>query len=148
VKRKGGGVLAVVGPIFIGFVILVANADDKPAASSAAIANAPTPAPTCKTDWHQCRDNTDLVENSNLIIGAQIACKSKANELAKYGDPEWPWLPFGTYFKGSEAPKTGILRLVEKEAKFQNAFSAMAHVAVDCTYDLGNNSVINVAVDQ
>jgi hypothetical protein len=45
----------------------------------------PAPAPSCKTDWHLCTDNSDLVNNNNSIISAQVDCKSKANDMAKFG---------------------------------------------------------------
>jgi hypothetical protein len=52
------------------------------------------------------------------------------NEMAKYGTPEWPWLKFGRFLKGDDFPRTGVISLVEKDAKFSNAFGAMVHVTV------------------
>ena len=71
---------------------------------------------------------------------------SEAEHRAKYGTPKWPSLAFGTFHKGGDSPKTGILVLLEKEAQFSNVFGGMAHSTVICTYDLNENKVLNVII--
>lgn len=147
-QKSGDGIssaIAVVIVLVVGYNLIKSNSSDTSPGSTAA---ATEPAASCKTDWHLCSDNADLINNNSSILGAQIACKSSANDLAKFGSPEWPWLPFGSFYKGDDGVKTGKLRLVEKDAKFQNGFGAMAHVIVNCTYDLTSKSVIDVSVDQ
>ena len=100
----------------------------------------------CRQNWMKCSNNTELVENYSRYSEAQIGCKYAANKLARFGTPEWPWLPFGSYNSGLDAPKTGKIILKENEAKFSNQYGAMARVVVFCTYNLDNNSVIDVEI--
>lgn len=122
--------------------------------SESVLASSPPPAvlikatPTCYLDWRACRDNADIANNYSKIVDAQAACKIKANELAKYGTPEWPWLVFSSYQSGADGPTTGTLHLVEQNAKFQNGFGAMTHVVINCAYDLATKSVVDVSMDQ
>jgi hypothetical protein len=113
-----------------------------------AVATSPPRDATCKEDWHKCTDNADLINNSGKQISMAYACRDEANKQAKYGDPTWPWafLMFGTFHKGDNYPKTGIVTLIEHDARFQNGFGAMAHVNVTCTYDLNAKTVTNVVV--
>ncbi len=54
--------------------------------------------------------------------------------------------PF-TYFRsGSDYPKTGKAILGEHDAQFQNAFGAMVHSTVECTYDLNAKEVTDVTI--
>lgn len=146
-KQKSGG--GFFGTIFVVIVLVVGYNQIKANSSITDLTNAPpAPAPSCKTDWHLCADNSDLVNNNNSMTSAQVACKTKANDSAKFGSPEWPWFAFGSFYQGSDGPQTGKIRLVEKEAKFQNGFGAMAHVIVNCTYDLTAKTVVDVSVDQ
>lgn len=97
-------------------------------------------APACKTSWRLCKDNADLVNNSDVTIKAQVACKSAGDRTAKFGSPTWPWFAFGSFHSGDDAVRNGKLVLVEKDAQFQNQFGAMQHVIVNCTYDLNEGS--------
>jgi hypothetical protein len=107
------------------------------------IAAMPSPPPSCRDDWKLCKDNSDMVNNSRAWQTAQVACRSRANEQARYGTPEWPTFFFSHYY-----PKipysTGIAVLIEPKAKFQNGYGAMAHTQVVCWYDLNTEKVINV----
>lgn len=106
----------------------------------------------CKLDWKKCADNAEIMnEAPGPAIHAQVACKMAANRLAKFGTPEWPSWPspvFSTFNAGDSALKTGILILVEKDAKFSNGFGAMAHVEVRCTYDMNADRVVDVTVNE
>jgi hypothetical protein len=103
---------------------------------------------TCATNWKTCTDNADLINNGNVKIKMAYACRDTANKQAKYGDPTWPWafLMFGYFHKGDDYPKTGIVTLIEKDARFKNAFNADVHVTVTCTYDLNTARVNDVNV--
>jgi hypothetical protein len=100
----------------------------------------------CKTDWRKCLDNEQLVNNYSDWTMVQVKCKSAANDRAKFGDPEWPWLPFGTFLTGNSYVTTGIAVAIEKDARFQNGFGAKARSEVTCTYDLRASKVVNVLV--
>jgi hypothetical protein len=119
----------------------------------------PPPSPTlsaedrlklCRKDWSRCQDNEELVENYENYRTAQRACRTKADDMAKYGTPDWGgWLKdvFGAYRKGSNYVTTGVAELVETDAKFSNAFGAMVRSRVTCLYDLKGAKVIHVAID-
>jgi transposase-like protein len=47
---------------------------------------------------------------------------------------------------GDDYVKTGKAVLIEKDAQFQNAFGAMAHSTVMCTYDLNQKKVVDIIV--
>lgn len=99
----------------------------------------------CRSDWINCKDNSDLVNNYLHDYRAQVDCKNSAQKLAKYGKAKLPWLyPFSTFLVGNDYPKTGIVTLIEKEAQYQNEHGAMAHAEVTCTYDLRAKRVISV----
>jgi hypothetical protein len=98
----------------------------------------------CKADWSRCTDNSDLMNNNDGMYSARRQCKSAATDLATYGTPEFPWQAFIAFAKGSDYITTGITRLIETEAKFQNGFGAMRHMRVTCTFDLRHNKVTDV----
>ncbi|MGH9806371.1 MAG: hypothetical protein ACRD9W_03780 [Terriglobia bacterium] len=118
------------------------------AASSATADNATTPAPAtdCKSDWTKCSDNEDLVNNYSDWTKVQVECKEEANSEAKYGTPEWPWLPFGSFLKGTDYSTSGIATAIEADAQFQNGFGAMVHSTVTCRYDLRAQKVLDVSI--
>jgi hypothetical protein len=101
---------------------------------------------TCNSDWHLCADNSDLVNHWSGISGAQVSCKYEGEKLAKYCSPKWPWLSFGTFFKGDAYLKNGVAILVENDAQFSNAFGAMVHSTVTCRYDLKQKKVLEASV--
>ena len=74
------------------------------------------------------------------------ACKMQANDMAKYGTPEWPWLAFSSFLPGDDY-RTGVVTAVETKAKFQNGFGAMARVEIICRYDLRTGTVLDVTVN-
>lgn len=126
---------------------------EPPSASSwaesqgAAVTPPPPPAPSCKTEWRLCKDNSDLANNYREMSKAQVACKIRADDSAKYGAPEWPWLVFSSFLPGADAPKVGILTLIEKDAKFSNAFGAMQRVTVICVYDFVSHTVTDIQIN-
>jgi len=77
----------------------------------------------------------------------------KAETLAKFGSPVWPWFAFGSFYSGDNYVKTGIAVLVEPDAQFQNGFGAMVHSRVVCTYDMNRQNepwmanVISLRID-
>jgi hypothetical protein len=102
-------------------------------------------APTCKSDWTKCTDNADMANTYDHWSYVQVDCKMEADKLARFGTPEWPWLPFGHFRPGTNY-NTGIVTLIEPKAKFQNGFGAMAHSQVTCIYDLHTKKVISVDI--
>jgi hypothetical protein len=102
---------------------------------------------TCVTDWRRCKDNADLVNNYGDMSTIEFECMEKANSMAKYGDPEWPWSTFGTFLKGDDYPKTGIVTVKEKDVRFTNMFNAKVRTTVRCTFDLNAMKVVSVKVD-
>lgn len=101
----------------------------------------------CKTDWSRCSDNSELINNYHDIAKAQVACKSEANERARFGTPEWPWFAFSSFRRGSDAPHTGIVTVIETDAKFSNQFGAMHHVSIICQYDLKTRTVSSLNIE-
>jgi hypothetical protein len=135
-----------------------APAPDTPAAGSSedatttsSAASAP-PAASCEDDWTKCKDNEDLVNDSIRAGDARHACEDQVAKQVKYGDPKWcsGWFceDFDKFRVGDDAPKTGILVLVDDTLQVQNAFGAYAHVTATCTYDLKAKSVLDLAIDQ
>jgi hypothetical protein len=53
---------------------------------------------------------------------------------------------FSTFHAGDDYPKTGRIVLIEKDAQFSNAFGAMVHSRVTCTYDLDQKKVVDVSI--
>ena len=102
---------------------------------------------SCKTDWAQCEDNRQLVDNYEQYGVARKACRAATDELTKYGTPDWAGFTkdtFGTYNKGSRYVTTGVAELVETDAQFGNGHGAVTKMRVSCLYDLKGQKVIHV----
>jgi hypothetical protein len=141
-KHVFGKVVLVIGAI--GAAIYVAqNIGSGPAAPQ-------TPAEAkinaCRADWHKCEDNSQMANNWNGWSHVKGECKDAANQMAKYGDPKWPWLAFSSFYGGSSYT-SGKVTVIEPDAQFQNGFGAMAHVQVVCDYDLNQKTVLNVSLN-
>lgn len=138
--KKAGGGCAVVLVLFVAFVgaiiVLGSKEEEKEKAN-----------PTCKSNWRLCSDNADLINHFTDISRGQVGCEIEAKKLAKYGDPKFPSFYFSTFHRGNEYIKTGIVTLIEPDAQFQNAFGAMVHSTVTCTYDLNSDRVLNVTIN-
>ena len=87
-------------------------------------------------DYRSCNDNADIVENYHDIVAARVDCEMKAEDMSTYGSPKWPWSPFKSFEPGDDAVKTGVIRLIETMAQFQNMFGVYVKVVVTCDYDL------------
>jgi hypothetical protein len=132
----------IVGLLFcgiaaVGIIGVLATSDTS--SSPAPVENA------CKSDWHACKDNGDLINNYFRMYKAHVACKMAAEKVAKYGDPKFPSLYFRSYRVGDDV-KNGKAILVEPDARYQNAFGAMVHSEVTCFYDLASDQVDNIEV--
>jgi hypothetical protein len=105
---------------------------------------------SCKEDWKQCKDNSDLANNFGGMINARVACRETANEQAIFGTPIWPgfWSggAFGHFKDGNSDILIGQALLIEPDAQFQNEYGAMAHKYVVCVYDLSSKTVIRVNI--
>lgn len=105
------------------------------------------PPSACASNWRECVDNADLVNNYLSDYKAQTACRNEAIKLAKYGNAQFPSLYYFSRFNsGGEYPKTGIVTLFENEAQFSNAFGAMVNSTIVCRYDLGQDRVLHVSI--
>ena len=106
-----------------------------------------TPPTACTSDWRQCKDNADLINNYGNMARVEADCEFEANEAAKYGTPEWPWgHAFGTFLKGDDYPRTGVVTVKEHDARFTNMFNAKVHTTVSCRYDLNTMNVLSVKI--
>lgn len=118
-----------------------AQVDERKAAEAARRAAIAKQAAECKADWARCADNAQLMDNYVGVSDAQTRCTLAANELAKFGDPDWDRPNFTTYYTGDDAVRKGTLRLVDKKVKFQNGFGAYQRTTVECHYDLSDKKV-------
>ncbi len=100
----------------------------------------------CEDKWKSCRDNEDMANHFKDWSRITVACKMAAESSARYGTPEFPWLPFGSFRKGRDYVDTGIVQVYEEEARFQNGFGAMVHSSVTCTYDLNADKVLDIQI--
>lgn len=133
------GLKAIGSLVLLGLIVVIAIA-------SANRGHDAPQTPSCKSDWTLCTDNADMANNYSGWRDGQVQCKSKANDQARFGTPEWPWLAFLTFQKGNNYASDGIATLAEPDAKFSNGFGAMVHSKVICEYDLRTKKVINVSV--
>jgi hypothetical protein len=115
----------------------------------------PSTVATCKTDWHLCKDNEDLIKNHDYDkIAVRVSCKMAAEKRAKYGDGiEWPgFLSMSTAFDsfkvGDDVPKTGKLVVVDDTARVPNAFNTKVSSRIWCTYDLNTDKVTDILITE
>ncbi|MCG5526833.1 MULTISPECIES: SH3 domain-containing protein [Halorhodospira] len=102
----------------------------------------------CHDNWTKCKDNKDLINNYAGITDAQISCERAASELAKYGDPDFPFISFGRFRQGDNYIEEGVIELIENEAKMSNAFGSMLRVRIHCYYDLETEQVVDIDIIQ
>lgn len=95
----------------------------------------------CKTDYKRCTDNEMLINHYEGMPTAKAACQIAAEKLAKWGDPQWDWVKFSTFYVGKNYVSSGVIRIVDESVKFQNGFGAYKRTKVACTYDLKTKSV-------
>jgi hypothetical protein len=77
---------------------------------------------------------------------ATSACKQALEQPVKFGDPEWTWGAFGTFRKGDDYPKTGLVKIIDPDVKIPNGFGAKGHSKVECWYDLNKKSATIMSV--
>lgn len=104
--------------------------------------------PTCKSNWKLCSDISDLMEHNSSLVAPGPMCQAAANGRAKYGEPKWPSIPFTLYSAEADFRQTGLMLLIEPDAQFQNGFGAWAHVRVTCVYNLSNQEVRSIQINQ
>jgi hypothetical protein len=120
-----------------------------PEAAAPSVTPPPKTSASCKEAWRLCADNAEIANNYDGWIRAQNSCQDAAEKMAKYGTPQWPhsWIPnFNFFHKGSDYKETGRAVLIEDDAQFQNAFGAMVHSTVTCTYNLDSETVIDLSI--
>jgi hypothetical protein len=67
---------------------------------------------------------------------ACLECSSAAKKAASYGEPEFPFFAFGSFYPGRSYIDGGSAIMIEKEAKYKNAFNAKKNVVATCVYNL------------
>jgi hypothetical protein len=101
----------------------------------------------CKSDWRKCANESDMLNNFDLSP-IKSACKQEAAHRAKYGTPEWPQHAFALTAADTDTYRTGIVKMFEGHAKFQNVFGAMVRSRVECEYHLLAERVINLTISE
>lgn len=107
---------------------------------------------SCRSDWKLCADNGDFINHWDGHTHAALSCEHAANErvkygeLTRYGDPEWPAIPFSLVPRGDDIPKTGKATFVENDARFPNGFGAKERMRVTCDYDLNTGTTEDVRI--
>ncbi|MCK1316009.1 MULTISPECIES: hypothetical protein [unclassified Bradyrhizobium] len=102
---------------------------------------------SCNSDWRQCSDNADLMNNFKDSSRSSLSCQYAAKKLAKYGAPSFPFFSFSNFNSGNDFVRTGQATLVEPDAEFQNASGTIVHIVVTCKYDLNSQRVVDVSLD-
>ena len=95
--------------------------------------------PDCHDDITLCKDNADVIKNFKNVSYAINMCKKAAAEKAKWGTPQWSDDIFPYYNTGNDFPKTKIIEITDRNARFSNGFGAMSKATVDCVYDFNND---------
>jgi len=155
--KQVAGLLAILVVIgVVAFVIVGKQTSDPPTAQNpttppkpatqATPPKPPTQADLCRSDWTKCADNEQLVNNYRNWSDVQVDCQYAANERAKYGNPDWPWIPFGSFYAGNNYISSGIATAIETDAQFSNGFGAKVHSRVTCRYDLRAKRVMDVNI--
>lgn len=125
------GVVAGVIVFFVVILLVLAPTDD-------------TTSPICRDDWTKCADNADLVNHWRHYGEVQYECKQAANDLARFGAPQWPTRFFTTFELGNDYVTNGVVKAIDREVKMQNGFGVYGRTPVTCTYDLKAKAVTNV----
>lgn len=139
-----GGALAV---IIVGVIVYLAFKGGKQDGGTNIAADV-TAQNTCKENWSICADNADFINNYSKMFDAKYACKIATNKRARFGDPEWSWVPFGKFRKGNDFPKTGVVKLVDDDVRIPNMFGAKLHGFVECWYDFKSESATIVDLSE
>ena len=131
--------LVLVGIVVYAFLAIGSSDSDSGGATEAS-------SNPCTSDWRKCEDNSDLINNYNGMVSAKTDCQLAADDRAKYGDPDWPWVIFGKYKGGEDYVKTGKILIVEDDVKFENGFGAMRKTTVACRYNLKTKTVMRIGI--
>jgi hypothetical protein len=137
-KSRLGGLLAIL--LILIAVSVVINHTNQPGSTTAVQDD------SCRSDWTKCTDNEQLVNQYSDWSLVQVRCKQAAKDRAKYGSPDWPWLAFGSFYKGNNYVTSGTAIAIERDAQFSNGFGAMVHSQVICRYDLRAKRVTDVQI--
>jgi hypothetical protein len=137
----------IIGLFVLGFFIVglssggskpsntVPNDGNKPSNTASGTTQASAPAgPSCKTDYTMCQDNADMINNYGKMYYAKAACKIAVNKSARFGEPDWSWVPFGKFYPGNEYPRTGVVKIADDDVKIRNAFNTPVRSMVVCQY--------------
>ncbi|CAG9263998.1 hypothetical protein BDI4_800021 [Burkholderia diffusa] len=99
----------------------------------------------CAGNYRLCKDNEDMVNNFGGMSKARVACKIAVVDANKYGTPDFPFFAFGTFFVGNEYPKSGEVRLREKEVSIQNEYGTRVKTSIFCDYSFLVDKVLSVS---
>lgn len=110
-----------------------------------------TPAPpACATDYRLCRDNAAVVNDYRGITHARTTCETETEDSVAYGRPDWGGffsVPFGKFLPGEDAPRTGVVTMIDDSVELQNQFGAMAKSEVVCRYNLHTRAVVSLTIN-
>jgi hypothetical protein len=102
--------------------------------------------PSCRTDWHLCKDNLDILVryDEDKVWHMKSECKRETNKLVKFGDPQWTWDYFAATNHGTDAVEYGVMTLIDTDVKLQNQFGTYGHAKVVCGVNLATGKVLSV----
>jgi TPR repeat protein len=102
----------------------------------------------CRKDWRNCVDNEMFVDGSPWEhTNAKVACKRAVSNAATHGEPEFNWVAFGSYYKGDDYIKTGIVKLTDDEVMMFNGFGGKSKTSITCRYDINSKTVLGIVMN-
>ena len=104
--------------------------------------------PSCISDWRLCDDSTDFfnVESHDLRMG-RLACASRVEESAKYGDVEWFERLSHSRIDGLPMTRMKVLIFGSRDARFQSPDGTIEKVRVICLYNLHEGRISELKIE-
>jgi len=102
----------------------------------------------CDANWTKCANNSQLMNTETVPDDIRRKCQEAAEEKSKYGSPQWPQLPFGSFYDGRDYIDTGVAIALEKRASFPNVFGVQVKSSVVCRYDLRTRGVLDIVISE
>jgi hypothetical protein len=115
-----------------------------PSLSSAPSPRLPQNDAACGPDWRRCTDNAHLVRTSLAWTRVQDACRIAAGNIARAARLGFSQISFGSFNRGDDYPRTGIVVAIEPRAQLRQAAETMRVV---CKYDLNRDEVLDLQME-
>jgi hypothetical protein len=106
----------------------------------------PKLARTCAIDWRRCKNNLDLMEHYAGRAAAQAACVVAANKAATRGEVKLPLQPFVKFHGGVHYVQSGVVTLIETDARYSDEQGQMLPKTVTCEFDLAHHKVTDLMI--